>query len=127
MDVVFLGRLTGWLVAGLAVNTVVIALFRKHRLQDHYVSGYAIASLSLLHASLSINGVGPGLAEEIGIIVATAGMVVSWGQVMLGRRVRATAPEQRGGIRLLHGSVALLLAFLLVAHLGLNGRFLRGG
>jgi len=127
LELEFLGRLTGWLVAGLAVNSVFVAIFRKARLQDHFVSGYAIAALSLLHASFSVNAVKLSPAALAGVIVATAGMLVSWIQVLLGRRLREREPGRRGRLLWAHATVAAGLGAVLVAHLALNSRLLRGG
>lgn len=126
MDAVFLTELTGWGVAGLTGVTVVIALFARERLQPHYWVGYAIGALSFVHASFSMGGLAVGGSAALaGVLVATVGMFVSWGQAALGGRLRELEGPRRLRLSRLHLAIAAVLVCLGVAHLVLNGPVVR--
>jgi hypothetical protein len=126
VDALSLSELTGWLVAALTASTIFIALFARSQLQHHYWIGYAIGALSFLHASLSMGGLAiGGSAALTGVLVATAGMFLSWGQALLGSRLRGLEGRVRGAVRRLHLANAMVLVGLGVAHLLLNGPLVR--
>lgn len=117
--------LTGWMVALLFAITVVVAFFFRSRMEDHYAIGYGIAALSFLHASLAVDGMNLNGPALYGIMLATIAMFISWGQVALGRRLRALDPTARGQVRLFHIATASTLLALGIAHLLVNGPHVR--
>ena len=120
MGAYFYIDLTGWLAVALFGITVVIAIFFRRHLTQHFGIGYGIAALSFLHASLAVDAVKLGGPALYGIIAATVGMFVSWGQVGLGSRMRLRAPENRGWLRYLHAFTAVVLVILGAWHLVAN-------
>jgi hypothetical protein len=117
---------TGWLVAALTATTVVIGLFVRRLLRQHYWIGYAIGGLSFLHASFSMGGLAVGGSTALtGVLVATVGMFVAWGQALLGSRLRLLEGRIRTVVRRLHLATATLLVTLGVVHLFLNGLLVR--
>jgi hypothetical protein len=126
VDSLFVSELTGWLVAALTATTVFIALFARRRLRQHFWIGYAIGGLSLVHASFSMGGLtAAGTAALTGVLVATVGMFVSWGQTLLGSRLRLLRGRVRVAVRRFHLASATLLVALGVVHLLLNGPVVR--
>jgi hypothetical protein len=126
VDSLFVTELTGWLVAALTVTTVVIGLFARRLLRQHFWIGYAIGALSFLHASFSMGGLAiGGSAALTGVLVATVGMFVAWCQALLGSRLRKLEGGIRTVVRRLHLATATLLVALGVVHLLLNGPLVR--
>ena len=126
MDSLLITELTGWLVAALTVATVLIALFARRLLGQHYWIGYAIGGLSFLHASFSMGGLAvAGPAPLTGVLVATVGMFASWGQALLGHRLRGLEGRARRAVRRVHLATATILVALGVVHLLLNGPLVR--
>ena len=126
VDSLFLSELTGWLVAALTATTILIALFARRRLQQHFWIGYAIGGLSFLHASFSMGGLAvAGSAALTGALIATVGMFLSWGQALLGSRLRQLRGRVRVYVLRVHLATATLLVGLGVVHLLLNGPMVR--
>jgi hypothetical protein len=127
VDSHFVSELTGWLVAALTATTIFIALFARRRLQQHFWIGYAIGGLSFLHASFSMGGLAvAGSAALTGVLIATVGMFLSWGQALLGSRLRELRGRVRAAVRRVHLANATLLVGLGLAHVLLNGPVVRG-
>jgi hypothetical protein len=126
LDSLLVSELTGWLVAALTATTVFIALFARRRLRQHFWIGYAIGGLSFLHASFSMGGLAvAGSAALTGVLIATVGMFLSWGQALLGSRLRELRGKVRAVVRRVHLATATLLVGLGVIHLVLNGPMVR--
>jgi len=113
--------LSGWLIVALFATTVVIAVGFRSRIEEHYAIGYGIAALSFLHASLAVDALNVSGIQLYGILVATAAMFISWGQVALGRRLRALPPAGRRLTRTFHIATASTLLVLGAWHLIVNG------
>ena len=127
MDSLFVSELTGWLVAALTATTICIGLFARRWLAQHFWIGYAIGGLSFVHASFSMGGLAvAGQAALTGALIATLGMFASWGQALLGSRLRALSGRRRVVVRRFHLTTATLLVLVGVVHVLLNGPFVRG-
>jgi len=127
VDSLFVSELTGWLVAALTATTICIGLFARRWLAQHFWIGYAIGGLSFVHASFSMGGLAvAGQAALTGALIATLGMFASWGQALLGSRLRALSGRRRVVVRRFHLTTATLLVLVGVVHVLLNGPFVRG-
>ena len=127
MDSLFVSEMTGWLVAALTATTICIGLFARRWLAQHFWIGYAIGGLSFVHASFSMGGLAvAGQAALTGALIATLGMFASWGQALLGSRLRALSGRRRVVVRRFHLTTATLLVLVGVVHVLLNGPFVRG-
>lgn len=119
-------EVSGWLVAALIVVTIGVAVFARRHLDQHFWIGYAIASLAFVHAALSMGALTlSGAAALTGVMVATVAMFVSWAQVPLGTRLRASEGRRRATIRVVHIATAVTLVGLGTAHILLNGPIVR--
>jgi hypothetical protein len=126
VDSLLVSELTGWLVAALTATTVFIGLFAHRLLQQHFWIGYAIGGLAFVHASFSMGGLAVGgSAALIGVLVATVGMFASWGQALLGTRLRVLRGRVRAVARRVHLATATLLIGLGLVHVLLNGPLVR--
>jgi hypothetical protein len=126
VDALFLSELTGWAVAGLTAATIAIGLVFRSLLRQHFWIGYGIAALSFAHASLSMGGLAVGGSVALaGVLVATVGMFLSWGQVALGTQLRPLEGRLRLHVRRLHLANATVLVVLGLTHLALNGPVVR--
>jgi len=127
VDSLFVSEMTGWLVAALTATTICIGLFARRWLAQHFWIGYAIGGLSFVHASFSMGGLAvAGQAALTGALIATLGMFASWGQALLGSRLRALSGRRRVVVRRFHLTTATLLVLVGVVHVLLNGPFVRG-
>jgi hypothetical protein len=126
VDSLLFSELTGWLVAALTGTTILIGIFAPGLLRQHFWIGYAIGGLSFLHASFSMGGLAvAGSAALTGVLVATVGMFLSWGQALLGSRLRQLQGRLRAIVRRFHLATATLLVGLGLVHLLLNGPIVR--
>jgi hypothetical protein len=126
VDALFLSELTGWAVAGLTAATITIGLVFRSLLRQHFWIGYGIGGLSFAHASLSMGGLAVGGSVALaGVLVATVGMFLSWGQVAVGRQLRSLEGRHRLRVRRLHLATATVLVGLGLTHLVLNGPVVR--
>jgi hypothetical protein len=106
-----LSEASGWLIVVLAAITVPLPYLVRgrrlapqgwglgylQRLGPHYWIGYTIAGLTVLHATFAMSGpIRGGGAYLTGLWIATAGLLLAFGQVGLGMRLR----ELRGTGRL---------------------------
>jgi len=124
MGVLFYTDASGWLVAAMFVLNVCIGLFRRSSIEQHYAIGYGIAALGFLHASIAMDGLNLAGSQLGGIIVATLGMFVSWGQVGLGGRLKSSGGTSTA-IRRFHLLTASILLVLGGWHLLINGEHVR--
>ena len=130
-----LGATTGWLVAGLtALNMTLPYLLRGRRLapvgwsmpylermRPHYWIGVTIAGLTLLHAGIAMSGpLRPGGLYTAGLWVATGGLFLISGQVMVGMRLRTLRGSERLRLRRVHFRIMLGLVAVGIAHIVLN-------
>ena len=126
MDSLFVSELTGWLVAALTATTICVGLFARRWLGQHFWIGYAIGGLSFVHASFSMGGLAvAGWAALTGVLIATVGMFASWGQALLGSRLRVLGGRRRVVVRRFHLATATLLVLVGVVHVLLNGPVVR--
>ncbi len=92
------------------------------RLTPHYWVGYTIAGLSLLHAGFAMSAPMPPQGSfGTGIWIATGGMLLVFGQVTLGLRLRELRGSGRLRLRRWHVAVVIGLAAIGALHLWLNG------
>jgi hypothetical protein len=127
---------TGWVIAALVLMTIAIPYAVRgrrlapegwgvgylRRLAPHYWIGYTIAGVSVVHAGLAMSGpVPPGSSYQTGIWIGTGGMLLSFGQVMLGRRLRTLRGRGRLRLRRVHFLVMGGLLTTGALHLWLNG------
>lgn len=132
---VALGATTGWMVAGLtALNVTLPYLLRGRRLapvgwsmpylermRPHYWIGVTIAGLTLLHAGVAMSGaLRPGGLYAAGLWVATGGLFLVCGQVMVGMRLRTLRGSERLRLRRMHFRIMLSLVAAGIAHIVLN-------
>jgi hypothetical protein len=126
VDALLLSELTGWAAAGLTAATIAIGLVFRSLLGQHFWIGYVIAAVSFAHASFSMGGLAVGGSVALaGVLVATVGMFLSWGQVALGRQLRSLEGRHRLRVRRLHLATATVLVALGLTHLVLNGPVVR--
>jgi hypothetical protein len=133
---VVLSEASGWLIAALAAITVPLPYLVRgrrlaprgwgrgflQRLRPHYWIGYTIAGLSLLHATFAMAGpMRGGGPYQTGIWIATAGMLLAFGQVGLGRRLRDLRGAGRHRMRRWHFGLMAALAVVGAMHVWLNG------
>ena len=131
-----LSEASGWLIAVLAVITIVLPYLLRgrrlapegwslgylQRMTPHYWIGYTIAGLSLLHASFAMSAPMPsGGTAVTGIWVGTGGMLLIFGQLMLGMRLRELRGTGRLQLRRWHFATVIALALVGALHVGLNG------
>ncbi len=136
-----LSEVSGWLIAVLAVITVSLPYLLRgrrlapqgwgvgyiQRLIPHYWIGYTIAGLSLLHAGFAMSGpIAPAAGYQLGIWIATGGMLLSFGQVSLGLQLRKLRGEKRLQLRRVHFAVMAGLFAVGALHLALNGALVQG-
>lgn len=137
MNLGTVGVASGWLVAALVVATVPLPYLLRgrllapagwgglsylERLRPHYWIGYTIAGLGFLHAGVAMSAPLP-LSRNgyfAGLWLATAVMLLSFGQVMVGRRMRSLRGGERLRLRRLHFWVMVLLVTGGLAHIVLN-------
>jgi hypothetical protein len=133
---IVLSEATGWLIAVLATFTVALPYLVRgrrlaphgwgpgylQRLRPHYWIGYTIAGLSLLHATFAMSGPMPGGSAYLtGIWIATGGMLLAFGQVGLGLRLRELRGAGRLRLHLWHFGAMAGLVVVGALHLWLNG------
>ena len=131
-----LSEASGWLIVVLAGITVTLPYLVRgrrlapegwgvgylQRLTPHYWIGYTIAGLSVLHATLAMSGpILGGNAYLTGIWIGTAGMLLGFGQVSLGVRLRSLRGEGRLRLRRWHFAAMAALAIVGGLHVWLNG------
>jgi hypothetical protein len=131
---------SGWLIAALAAVTVFLPYMLRgrrfapqgwgvgylQRLTPHYWIGYSIAGLSLLHASFAMAGPMPaGSPFQVGLWVGAGGMLLAFGQVLFGLRLRELRGTGRLRLRRCHFAIMAALALVGALHVLLNGALVR--
>ncbi len=88
----------------------------------HYWIGYSIAGLSALHATFAMSGPMPGGdAYRTGLWIAAGGMLLAFGQISLGVRLRSLRGMGRLRLRRWHFGAMGALAVAGALHVWLNG------
>ena len=139
MTSVLLNEASGWLIVALAVITISLPYLVRgrrlapegwglgylQRLTPHYWIGYTIAGLSALHATAAMSGPMPGGgAYGTGLWIASGGMLLAFGQVSLGVRLRSRRGMGRLRLRRWHFATMAALAVVGALHVWLNGALL---
>lgn len=128
--------ITGWLLLALLItSTLYPFLLRRgfsgpvqpflQRMQFHYLLGYCIASVVLVHTFVSMMG---GMAVSInanGLYLATGALFLIYIQVMLGRRLQNPKLSLRRLTRRWHFWVMISIVVLVSGHIVLNSIFLQ--
>lgn len=131
-----LSEASGWLIAVFAIITIPLPYLVRgrrlapegwglrylQRLTPHYWIGYTIAGLSVLHATFAMSGPMPsGNAYLTGLWIAAGGMLLAFGQVSLGLRLRSLRGTGRLRLRRWHLAAMAGLAVVGALHVWLNG------
>jgi len=94
------------------------------RLRPHYWLGYALLGLSTIHAALTLNNQAIVHASRpVGIALASGGLALLVGQLVLGLRLNGPC-RGRGRLRRWHFRAMLGVAALGIGHLVLNSPLL---
>jgi hypothetical protein len=131
-----LSEASGWLIVALTVITISLPYLVRgrrlapegwglgylQRLTPHYWIGYTIAGLSVLHATFAMSGPMPdGDAYRTGLWIAAGGLLLAFGQVSLGLRLRSLRGIERLRFRRRHFVTMAALAVVGALHVWLNG------
>jgi hypothetical protein len=131
-----LSEASGWLIVVLALFTIAIPYLVRgrrlapegwgvgylQRLAPHYWIGYTIAGLSALHATFAMSAPIPnGSGFQIGLWFAAGAMLLAFGQVSLGIRLRSLRGTGRLRLRRWHFAGMAGLAVVGGLHVWLNG------
>ncbi len=96
------------------------------RLWPHYWLGYAIAGLGLAHAWVPMAAGSALRANQAGLYLATAALLLIGVQVALGLMLREPVVRRRRTVRRWHFLTMVSLVALALGHIALNSAFAQG-
>ncbi len=91
----------------------------------HYVVGYIIAALVIVHMMISMSGRMAAHTSVVGLDIATLALLLIVGQIILGTSM-ARRSGGRSGLKRWHFALMLAIAILAIVHVVLNSPMLHG-
>lgn len=137
----WLGAVSGWVVAGLTLLNLSLPFLLRGRLlatngwsipylermRPHYWIGVTVAGLTLLHAGLAMSA--PMRTETpyvAGLWIATGGLLLVLGQAWVGMRLITLRGAERLRLRRTHFRIMVGLVIAGVVHIALNSSLSQG-
>ena len=131
--------MSGWLAALLLPLAIALPFLLRRRgdsiidgaapeprWRRHFLAGYSVAVLVLLHAAYS-TGTGLALrAGTLGIYLATGALLLVLAQVFVGLLLREPRLRDRAALRRRHLWIMAAIVVLVLSHIALNSALIHG-